>query len=288
MATSVLFSTPKVTSGRRGRRVLDRLGVAGTISAIVVLGFLIVAVLGPVIAPHDPSLGDLSSSYAGPSLGHPLGFDGLGRDLLSRMLSGGRSVAVNSIAVVLFAFAVGVTIGMMQATRQGWFDISLASVNDAILAFPGLLLAILAVAILGSGTTPAIIALSIVYVPLVARLTRAAALTELNRGYTDALRTTGMSRHRVVIRHVLPNVAPALLGLVALVFAWVTLDMAALSFLGLGVQEPTPDWGLMVSSGLQGVLVGFPNEALYAGAALVVVIIAMKILGDRLVGSDGS
>ncbi|TDD30513.1 ABC transporter permease [Kribbella turkmenica] len=257
-------------------------GLAGRLSAAVVIIFTVVALIGPWVAPHDPQAVDLKASFWGPDAGHLLGYDAAGRDLLSRLLAGARTSFLGPLVIVGFATLLGSSIAVAAAWYGRWLDSAVVAVLDVALAFPGLLLAVLTVAIVGPGLPAATLALGVAYVPHMARLVRSAALREVGRDYVDALRVQGLPAVRIAVRHVLPNIWPIVIGQAALTLAWATVDLAALSYLGLGVQPPQPDWGVMVAAGQSGVLQGYPAESVVAGVCLVVAAGAFNLLGQRL------
>lgn len=243
---------------------------------------LLAALLGPALAPADPDLGSLANQYVGPAAGHPLGFDGQGRDLLSRLLVGARTAILGPLLVVALAMAAGVLIAVVAAWRGGWVDAVLGTAMDILFSFPAILLAILAAAVFGASLTTAAIALAIAYTPYVARVVRSAAVRERAREYIAAGEVQGLSAYAIVGRHLLPNVAPMIVSQATLLFAYAMVDLAAVSYLGLGVQPPQADWGVMVATGQSGLLQGYPAESLAAGACIVVVVIAVNIVGERL------
>lgn len=274
-------SVPAATAKRRLPRVAGLDAVGHVALAFVVL-FAFLAVFGPWLAPHDPNLVDLQKAYWGPDASHPLGYDHQGRDILSRLLYGARTSFLGPLAIVLFATVAGTTLAIVGAWRRGWTDAALAGVLDASLAFPGILLAVMAVAIFGAGLPATVIALSIAYTPYMARIVRSAALREIGKDYTDSLKVQGFGAWSICRRHILPNVMPVLLGQAALTLAWATIDLAGLSYLGLGIQPPSADWGVMVADGQTGVIAGYPMEAISAGVCLIVAVCSFALLGERL------
>lgn len=263
-------------------RGLPRVGSPGAVALGVLLGMLgVVAVLGPAIAPAGPNDADLSAAFQGPSAAHLLGTDGSGRDLLSRLIVGSRTALIGPLVITLLATAVGTLLALVSAWRGGWVDTVVSRVLDAIFAFPGLVLAILAVAVFGTGLTAPIVALVISYVPYIARVVRSAALRERNIPYVAALTVQGLPAWVICVRHLLPNIRTVLLAQATLMFGYAMVDLAAISFLGLGVQPPQADWGLMVAEGQASVLRGYPQQSLYAGALIVIVVIAITLLGER-------
>jgi peptide/nickel transport system permease protein len=267
---------------RRRRRGIAGLDLVGHVALALVLVFALLAAFGPYLAPHDPDLVDLQRAYWGPDASHPLGYDHQGRDVLSRLLVGARTSFLGPLTIVVFATVAGTLLAVVSAWRRGWTDAALSGVLDASLAFPGILLAVMAVAVFGAGLQATVIALSIAYTPYMARIVRSAALREIGKDYVDSLRVQGFSAWRICRRHVLPNVMPIVLGQAALTLAWATIDLAGLSYLGLGIQPPSADWGVMVADGQAGVIAGYPMPAVVAGVSLVVAICSFALLGERL------
>ena len=249
----------------------------------VLIGAVVIALIGSTIAPYDPNLVNLSDAFVGPTGGHLLGFDPAGRDLLSRLLVGARTTILGPVAVVTIAIGVGTGVAVSTAWLGGWFDAAVSTIVDVLFAFPGILLAVLAAAVFGPSLRAAVIALSIAYTPYVARILRGAALRERAQAYVAALEVQGLTGVAICLRHLVPNVLPLIVAQATILFGYAMVDLAAISFLGLGVQTPQPDWGVMVSEGQTGVLQGYPAESLAAGLAIMVVVIAVNLLGERLV-----
>ncbi|WP_375386295.1 ABC transporter permease [uncultured Microbacterium sp.] len=257
--------------------------------AVIVLVLVVAgAILAPFIAPYDPDALDLANPYAGPSPVHWLGTDASGRDTLSRLLYGGRISLTGPAVTVVITTVVGMLLGLVAAWIGGPVDWVLTRIFDILFSFPGLLLAILFVAIFGAGGVSPVIAMCIAYIPYVARLVRSLVLSERSRPYVAAYRVQGFSGPWVALRRVLPNVSPTVLGQSGLNFGYVLMDLAALSFLGIGVQPPTSDWGSMVRDGAAGVLSGHPLPSLVPAVAVVVVVVCVNIVGqefaDRISG----
>jgi peptide/nickel transport system permease protein len=263
-------------------RPVDGLGVVGHVALVLSLLFAVLAVFGPLLTPHDPNLVNLAQSYAGASLAHPLGCDEEGRDILSRLIVGTRTSLLGPLAIVVLSTLGGVLVGLTAAWRGGWLDSVIAGLTNTALAFPGLLLAVTAVAVFGPGLPAAVIALGIAYTPYMARIARSAAVRELARDYVAALRVQGCSASQIGARHIVPNIAPLVVGQATLALAWATIDLAGLSYLGLGVQPPTADWGVMTAEGQSGILDGHPMESLSAGLAIIIAVCAFGLLGQRL------
>lgn len=272
-----------------GPRALQRpfarvasLGGAMIVSATFLALLVAVAILAPVLAPYDPDATDLSAIYQGVSVSHPLGTDELGRDTLSRLIWATRVSLASPLIVILLATALGMVIALAAAWRGGRFDSVTTGALDILLGFPGILLAILAVAFFGAGLIAPIIALTIAYTPYFARLTRTVAKREVSQTYVAALTQLGYGGLRTTIRHVAPNIMPFAIAQAAILFAYATVDLAALSFLGLGVQPPAADWGSMVAIGQSGVLQGHPLPAISAGLMIILTVMALNVLGEGI------
>ncbi len=269
--------------GRAGAiGLLRSTGAAGMASAAVIAVAVSLALFGPLLAPDNPDLPNLSFAWVGPVGGHLLGFDFEGRDVLSRLLAGAQSSMIGPLAVVVVAMVLGAAIAVMAAWRQGVTDTVASASLDILFAFPGILLAVLAAAVFGAGLTAASSALAIAYMPYVARVLRGAALRERGQPYVAALEVQGASAVSICLRHILPNMQPLIVAQATIMFGWAMVDLAAISFLGLGVQPPAPNWGVMISENQPGILQGYPLPALAAGIAIVAVVIAFNVLGERL------
>jgi peptide/nickel transport system permease protein len=266
----------------RALGLLRSTGVAGMASAVIIGAATVLAVFGPVIAPYNPDLPSLGLAFVGPVGGHLLGYDFEGRDVLSRLLAGAPSSLVGPLAVVVAAIVLGTVIAVVAAWRQGPLDTVISSGLDILFAFPGILLAVLAAAVFGAGLTAASIALSIAYMPYVARVLRGAALRERSQPYVAALEVQGASGASICLRHIVPNMLPLIVAQATIMLSWAMVDLAAISYLGLGVQPPTPNWGQMISENQLGILQGYPLPALAASLCIVAVVIAFNVLGERL------
>lgn len=258
-----------------------------TAACLIFLALVVLmAVFAPLIAPHSPTEVNLSSAYLGPSLEHPLGTDASGRDILSRVIFGARSSLLGPLGVIALALALGVSIALLAAWFGGWVDAGLSAVIDVLFSFPGLLLAIIAVAVFGVGLTAPMLAIGIAYTPIMARIVRSSALRERALPYIAAATVLGLPARRILWRHLLPNVWPLIVAQTTVMFGYATIDLAAISFLGLGQQPPSSDWGLMVAEGRPAILAGHSAEALYPGIALVLVVLCVMVLGRRLGDRD--
>lgn len=287
---SAVLATSALTETRPVRR-RSRLGTTGWVGAIVVGTAALVAVVGPWIAPHDPNLADLTQSYIGPGGGHLLGFDVQGRDVFSRILGGARSSMLGPLLIVVICMLVGSALGLVTAWRGGAVDTSVSAGLDILFAFPGVLLAALTAAVFGAGLWAAVLALAVAYTPFVARLLRSAMLKERSQPYITALEVQGFGTVAIWVRHLLPNVFPFIVAQASILFGYAVLDLAVISYLGIGVQPPNPDWGVMISENQSGILLGDALPALCAGGCIVAVVVAMNLLGERLLertGAEGS
>lgn len=282
---SVAAAVPAATAGvaaptgRRPRRGLGRTGrIAGGVVALATL----VAVVGPWITPDDPNAADLALAWIGPDGAHLLGLDVQGRDVLSRILAGARSSMLGPLLIVVICMAVGSLLGLVSAWRGGMVDTTVGAGLDILFAFPGVLLAALTAAVFGAGLWAAVLAMAVAYTPFVARLLRSAMLKERSQPYVTALEVQGLGATAICVRHLLPNVFPFMVAQASILFGYAVLDLAVISYLGIGVQPPDPDWGVMISENQSGILLGYPLPALCAGACIVAVVVAMNVLGERL------
>jgi peptide/nickel transport system permease protein len=266
---------------------LPRLGKAGTACAVVLAIAVIAAVAGPWLAPDNPELPNLQISWVGPVGGHLLGFDFEGRDVLSRLLAGAQSSMLGPLMVVALAMAGGAALAVAAAWRRGAVDAFISSGMDVLFAFPGILLAVLATTVFGAGLTAAAVALSVAYLPYVARVLRSGALKERNQPYVHALEVQGATAARICLAHILPNMSRMIVAQATVLFGYAMVDLAAISFLGLGVQPPAANWGVMISENEPGILQGYPLPSLAAAACVVVVVIAVNVLGERLLEREG-
>lgn len=249
---------------------------------VSIVGFLLfVAVFAPLLAPKDPTDGELNDSLHGPSSSYLLGADKNGRDVLSRLIYGTRTAIGGALVVVLISELIGVPLGIWAAYRGGWVDGLVTRVWDMLLAFPPLLLSFAVVAAFGPSLRNVVISLGVLYIPFTSRVVRSVTLVQKEMTYTEAARAMGYGRKRIIFRHILPNCISPVIVVSSLDLAYALLDIAALSFLGLGIQPPTPDWGSMLSDG-QLVLLTSPHLALAAGFAIVLGVLGFNLLGDGL------
>ncbi|WP_137845007.1 ABC transporter permease [Microbacterium sp. 2FI] len=251
-------------------------------AGIVLAGVVAMALFGPLLAPYDPNELFVGDASGAPSPAHWMGTDDLGRDIFSRVLVGARSSVIGPIAVVIASSLLGSLIAISSAWFGGWVDGISSRLIEVIFAIPGLVLAILAVSMFGKGLIAPIVALSIAYVPIVARLVRATARQELAKPYIAALRIQGVGSFAICVRHVVPALLPAIVAQSTVGFGYAMLDLAAISFLGLGAQPPASDWGVMIASGQPSLLNGAPEQSMFPAMFVVVTVLAVNVLGARL------
>ncbi|WP_342359132.1 ABC transporter permease [Terrarubrum flagellatum] len=250
-------------------------------AAALVLLHVVAAIAAPLIAPQDPLAQNIIARLKGPSELNWLGADQLGRDVLSRIIFGYRTSLAVSLSSVLAALVAGGAFGLLAAFYRGWFERIVMRCMDAVFAFPVMLLAIGVVAMLGPQASSAAIAIAIVYTPIFARLVRAAAMVVIESEYVVAARTVGCSDARILLRHVLPNLASVIIAQTALMLSSAILVEASLSFLGLGSQPPYPSLGLMLAEG-RNFLTLSPWSAIFAGLAILLLSFGFNLLGDAL------
>ncbi|HEY9370562.1 ABC transporter permease [Streptomyces sp.] len=279
--TSTLTTAPYRRPGLGGLRLFGQ-GPLFAVSVALLAALVLVAVLAPVLAPYDPEALDLAASLAGTTGDHLLGTDQSGRDILSRLLHGARTGLLGPLLVVGVSTLLGLLLGVVAAWRGGWADAVLSRSMDLVFAIPGLMLAILLVSVVGPGMTAPVIAMSVAYTPYVGRLVRGIARQEKERPYIEAYVVQGWSGWTVCLRHLLPNIAPTVLAQSAMNFGYALMDLAALSFLGFGVQPPTADWGAMINEGQGAVLQGAMLPALAPSACIVLAVVAFGIVGEGL------
>ncbi|MET0490117.1 MAG: ABC transporter permease [Acidimicrobiales bacterium] len=265
-------------------RLRRRLGPLGLAALAAIGGLWLVALLAPVLPVADPTDVDLTSTFAPPSAGHPLGADSNGRDILARLVWGARTALLGPLVVTVVATAVGVLLAVVAAWRGGWFDSVISRVFDLLFGFPGILLALVVAAVVGAGFGAAVAALSVAFIPYIGRVTRSGALQQLRLPYVAALRVLGQSPAAICARHLVPNLGAIIVAQAALTFGYALVDLAALSYLGLGVDQATPDWGGIVAAGQADILSGYPQQSLYAGALIVLAVAAFSIVAERLAG----
>jgi peptide/nickel transport system permease protein len=266
------------------RRVFfsNRLALFGT----VVMGlFIVVAIFAPFVAPYDPLQQDLAGKFAPPSRAHLMGQDELGRDILSRVIYGARISLSAGLAAVTVATAVGTLVGVVAGYFGRWPDSVLMRLMDVLLAFPSILLAIVVVSILGPSLPNAMLAVGIVFIPQIARVVRSAVISVRERDYIEAERALGAGNARIIFSGVMPNSMAPLIVQATLTLATAILDIAALSFLGLGARAPSPEWGAMLTDAFRsgyGVFIQGQHAIIFPGIAIALSVLSINFIGDGL------
>lgn len=268
-----MFKNPKVKRFMR-RKV-------SVVALIVLLIFLGIALIGPFLCSHDPLAQDLANKYSGISAEHWLGTDNLGRDTFTRMVYGARISLTIAFCGVLSGSAIGIMLGVCAGYFGGKIDSIISRVLDVMLAFPGLLLAITIVAILGNGTINTIMAIGIFCIPGIARIVRGTVISLKGSEYVQAARVMGESDFKIIIRHVLPNSISLIIVNITLDLGTSILTASSLSFLGLGVQAPNPEWGAMLSQ-MREVIRSYPIGVFVPDLAITFVVLSFSLVGDGL------
>ena len=251
------------------------------LGAAIVLAAALAALIGPALTPYDPAAQELPLRLAGPSRSHPFGLDELGRDILARVLAGARISFVVGLTVVSVSALAGTFLGAVAGYFGGVLDEIISRVIDTLLAFPGLLLAIALVAVLGPSLGNVLFALTIIGWVGYARLVRGQVLRARELEYVQAARALGAHTSRILLRHVVPTTVPSVVVQATLGMAAAIIGEAALSFLGLGVQPPTPSWGTMLNGG-RAHLLDAPQLTIFPGIAIAVLVLGFNFLGDGL------
>ncbi|HTO46553.1 MAG TPA: ABC transporter permease [Burkholderiales bacterium] len=277
-----VFDDAAIERRRSFVREFIRRRTLGAIGAAVILLMIVTAAAAPLLAPYDPLNTDFAAMLTPPGAAHWLGTDAFGRDVLSRIIYGSRTALLVGFGASVLGATIGAVIGVASAYFGGRIDFVVQWFMDILLSFPLIVLALAVVAILGTGPTNVILAIAVPMIPRCARVTRSSALSIRELPYIDAARAAGFSHARIILRHMLPNVmAPYLIMLTAFLGQAILLE-ASLSFLGLGVQEPTAAWGLM----LRGAAVDFaetaPWMAIFPGLAISLAVFAFNLFGDSL------
>ena len=255
--------------------------VPTTIAFVVLIIIILACAFAPLIAPYSPTEQILQDSLQLPSAHHLLGADKVGRDVFTRVLYGGRTTLLSALGVVIFSIVFGVPLGLISGYYGGKIDSIIGRVCDVILSFPSLLLAFVFVAGFGRNQINSVVALGIVYLPMLIRLIRSLTLVEKNKIYVEAAVSIGYSDARIMFLHILPNCISTATVQLTLDLAYAILDLAAMSFLGLGVQPPTADWGQMLDEGREYILMN-PYLALAPGVVIIITVVAINIFSDGL------
>jgi len=280
-ATASATLAPKLTvAGVVVRFVRTKpLGAAG---AVIILGMLALALFAQPLAPYDPYIGDYGQQFARPSAEHWFGTDEFGRDVLSRIMYGARIALFVGFAASLIGCTIGALLGVVSAFWGGTVDLLLERLMDILLAFPQLILALAIASILGPAVPNVVIAISIPVIPRVARVVRAAAMSVKENVYVEAVQALGATRRRVILQHIIPNVAAPYIIMLTAQLGAAILAEAALSYLGLGAAEPTPSWGLMLSGSAPSYAEKAPWIGLFPGIAISLGVFGFNLFGDSL------
>jgi len=266
---------------RHARYVVSENPVTGFAFALFTL-IALCALIGPYIVPHDPLASDTAATLRPPSFAHWFGTDALGRDIFSRVVVATRLDFLIALTSVVLVFAMGGLAGIAAGYFGGWTDRIVSRVADTIMAFPLFVLAMGIVAALGNTVTNIVIATAIINFPLYARVARAEANVRREAGFVLAARLSGNTEFRILLLHILPNIMPIMMVQISLTMGYAILNAAGLSFIGLGVRPPTPEWGIMVAEGAGNIISGEWWIALFPGAALMLAVFCFNLLGDGL------
>lgn len=252
------------------------------IAFLLFLGLLLLALLGGAIAPYDPLASDAAAALSPPSAAHWFGTDDLGRDVLSRVMVATRLDLGIAVVAVALSFALGSILGTCAGYLGGWCDRLISRVVDTLMAFPLFILAMGLVAALGNTVENIVYATAVINLPLYTRVVRSEILIRREAGYVEAARLAGNSHLRIMASHLFPNVLPVMMVHISLNMGWAILNAAGLSFIGLGVRPPTPEWGIMVAEGATYMISGEWWLAMFPGAVLMLAVFCFNLLGDGL------
>ncbi|KMK77828.1 diguanylate cyclase [Alkalihalobacillus pseudalcaliphilus] len=254
---------------------------AALIGAVFIIFFFILAIIGPYITPYDPITPDFSKTFQGPSAEHWFGTDDKGRDILSRILDGTRLSLFIGISATFLGAVTGVILGILSGYYGRWLDSLIMRLCDVLLAFPGILLALAIISILGPSTMNVIIAVAFYAIPSFARIVRGSTLGVKKLEYIDAIKAVGATDFRIIFKHILPNIMSPIIVQTTLYIASAIITSSALSFLGLGTTPPDIEWGRMLSEG-RSYIAQAPHITLFPGIAIVMVVIGFNLFGDGL------
>lgn len=269
---------------RQGTSVLRfaRKEPVGALASATVIVILIACFLAPVVAPHEPNLFDYNALLAGPSFTHPLGTDQFGRDILSRLLYGGRISAIIAVSGVVAGAVIGTIVGMIAGYWRGTADVVIQRLTDAMMAFPLLIFALLLVALLGPSVTNVSAAIALTQVPRFTKVVRSLTMAVRQEAYVHAAIATGCASPRILLQHILPNLAAPLIVMVTMALASAILVEASISFLGLGPPPPNPSWGAMLSGEARAHFDDAPWMAAFPGIAMTLLVLCINIAGDAM------
>ena len=276
-----ILAAPRPVAFAHARYVLSANPLTAVAFAMAAL-ILLMGIVGPWIAPYDPLASNASIALQPPSLDHWFGTDQLGRDVFSRVLVATRLDLAISVAAVALAAVVGCALGAIAGYRGGWVDVAIGRMVDTIMAFPLFVLAMGIVAALGNTVENIVYATAIINLPFYARMARAEVRIRRDAGFAQAARLSGNADWRVLALTVFPNILPPLMVQISLNLGWAILNAAGLSFIGLGVRPPTPEWGIMVAEGANFIVSGEWWLAMFPGLALMITVFTFNLLGDGL------
>ncbi len=282
--TALQTATPKKPSNSllsHARYVMTENPVTG-LSFVLFALIALCALIGPYIVPYDPLASDTAATLQPPSWQHWFGTDQLGRDIFSRVIVATRLDFVIAITSVALVFALGGFAGVASGFFGGWTDRIVGRISDTIMAFPLFVLAMGIVAALGNTVTNIVIATAIINFPLYVRVARAEANIRRDAGFVQAARLSGNGEFRILLMHILPNIMPIMMVQISLTMGYAILNAAGLSFIGLGVRPPTPEWGIMVAEGAGNIISGEWWIAFFPGLALMIAVFTFNLLGDGL------
>ncbi|QTN23089.1 ABC transporter permease [Rhizobacter sp. AJA081-3] len=263
------------------RHVLSENPVTMAAAALFAL-FILIALIGPAIVPHDPLASNATAALQPPSGAHWFGTDALGRDIFSRTLVATRLDLGIAISAVALSFALGIALGLAAGFFGGWWDTAITRVSDTIMAFPLFVLAMGIVAAMGNTVGNIVLATAIINLPFYIRVARAEANVRRGAGFIEAARLSGNGDVRILAVHLFPNILPPAMVQVSLNMGWAILNAAGLSFIGLGVRPPTPEWGILVAEGAQFIVSGEWWVSFFPGAVLMLAVFTFNLLGDAL------
>jgi peptide/nickel transport system permease protein len=252
------------------------------VGAIIVLFWVVCAVFGHAIAPYDPLAQQLLAANAAPSSAHWFGTDPLGRDVLSRVITGARDILIITPLATILGTVLGTALGLAMGYVGGWFDTVASRIVEAILALPFVIIALLFVVAVGATVTSITVIIGLVFTPLIARTVRTAVLVERHQDYVSASRLLGENSARVMFGEILPNVMPAVVVEFTVRLAYAVFAVVTLSFLGFGIQPPTPDWGTDIAANYSGLLAGYWWQTLFPALAIASLVVAVALIADSI------
>jgi len=277
--------TPREFDATIYRASYVRRNPLATIGFVILIGYVLLAIVGPAFV-QSPIDTQPSAALRAPSSAHLFGTDTFGRDVFSRAIHSARLDLSIGIVIALAAMAIGSILGVVSGYWGGWVDEVIMRITDVVLAFPGFVLALILVAVIGNSVPNVVVAVTVAYIPYFIRLTRAEVLTQRELEYVDGARLAGNPPWRIAIRHVLPNSLTPAFVQATLVAGWSILTVAGLAFLGVGIRPPTAEWGVMVAEGASDIITGQWWTALFPGGMIVLAVMAFHFIGDEFGGDS--